>query len=66
MTDHGQAEFEREKQHLEDTKQYLEDVLAKAANDQDAFQGNIKHAMEELDHLDSSLSYVNILANANA
>ncbi|MDQ0300009.1 DNA helicase-2/ATP-dependent DNA helicase PcrA [Salibacterium salarium] len=65
MTDHGQNEFKREKHHLENTKQYLEDVLAKAANDQDAFQGNIKHAMEELDHLDSSLSYVNILANAN-
>ncbi|RSL33013.1 hypothetical protein D7Z54_11905 [Salibacterium salarium] len=65
MTENEQTEFEREKQHLEDTKQYLEDVLAKAANDQEAFQGNIKHAMEELDHLDSSLSYVNILANAN-
>ncbi|WP_051302406.1 RNA polymerase recycling motor HelD [Salibacterium aidingense] len=65
MAEQKITEFEQEKQHLEETKQYLEKVLEKASKDQQAFQGNIKHAMEELDHLDSSLSYVNILANAN-
>ncbi|MFD2705990.1 RNA polymerase recycling motor HelD [Salibacterium lacus] len=65
MAERKPTELEKEEQHLEETKQYLEQVLDKASKDQDTFQGNIKHAMEELDHLDSSLSYVNILANAN-
>ncbi|RRD95572.1 DNA helicase [Bacillus licheniformis] len=53
-----------EKKHLEFTKRYIEAVLKTAATSQSNFRQNIKDAFVDLDWLDSSLSYINILTNA--
>ncbi|CAM3787319.1 RNA polymerase recycling motor HelD [Alkalicoccus chagannorensis] len=58
-------EFEKEQRRLEWTKTYLKQVIEAAEIKRGEFQGNIKQALVDLDHLDSSNSYVNILANAN-
>ncbi|SES31868.1 RNA polymerase recycling motor HelD [Salisediminibacterium halotolerans] len=58
-------DFLAEKERLDETVQYIREVLAAAKDDHQAFQGNIKQALIDLDHLDSSNSYTNILANAN-
>ncbi|MFB4165603.1 hypothetical protein ACE1TI_17825 [Alteribacillus sp. JSM 102045] len=57
-------EFEAERAHLKKTKEYIQEVLEKSLKDQKGYQSNIKQALVELDHLDSSLSYVNTLSNA--
>ncbi|WP_416149123.1 RNA polymerase recycling motor HelD [Salipaludibacillus sp. HK11] len=58
-------DYQFEKKRLDETKSLIRAVILAAESDRKDFHGNIKHALEELDHLDSSLSWVNILANAN-
>ncbi|MBU9723660.1 MULTISPECIES: RNA polymerase recycling motor HelD [Bacillaceae] len=58
-------DFKKEKERLEFTKNYIEIVLEAAEKSKSDYQGNIKQALVDLDYLDSSLSYVNVLANAN-
>ncbi|OLO38964.1 hypothetical protein BTR23_10490 [Alkalihalophilus pseudofirmus] len=57
-------DFETENKRLNETKSYIENVIQSSIKSQEAFQENIKQAMVDLDYLDSSLSYVNILTNA--
>lgn len=56
--------FEQEQERLQKTREYIYEVLESSVENQSAYQQNIKEALVELDHLDSSLSYVNTLANA--
>lgn len=56
-------DFEKENTRLQETKEYIEEVIDISLKSKKAFQGNIKQAMVDLDYLDSSLSYVNILTN---
>ncbi|MBB5173307.1 RNA polymerase recycling motor HelD [Texcoconibacillus texcoconensis] len=65
MEAHEHPDFEQEKERLAYTKAYIQAVLEQAEKNRSDFQGNIKEALVELDHLDSSLSWVNILANAS-
>ncbi|WP_404328933.1 RNA polymerase recycling motor HelD [Mesobacillus maritimus] len=57
-------EFEYEENRLAYTKGYMEMVIMAAEQNQGEFQENMKQAMVDLDHLDSSLSYINILTNS--
>ncbi|AOM83793.1 RNA polymerase recycling motor HelD [Salisediminibacterium beveridgei] len=56
---------EEEQKRLEYTTEYIEEVLEAARQSKIDYKSKIKQALIDLDHLDSSNSYVNILANAN-
>jgi DNA helicase II / ATP-dependent DNA helicase PcrA len=58
-------DYQREKERLQFTVDYMKQVIQAAEAKRLDFKGNMKEAMVDLDHLDSSLSYVNILTNAN-
>lgn len=57
-------DYTQEAKRLEETKEYIERILAASEGKQESFKDNIKEAFVNLDHLDSSLSYINILINA--
>ncbi|WP_431799984.1 hypothetical protein [Halobacillus andaensis] len=57
-------DYKQELQRLEETKAYIEKILNAAEGRQESYKDNIKDAFVNLDHLDSSLSYINILINA--
>ncbi|WJY26300.1 RNA polymerase recycling motor HelD [Sporosarcina trichiuri] len=61
MQRHPDFEFEAER--LEYTIHYMQRLLAESQRDVDASQEQIRHSMADLDYLDSSLSYINILTN---
>lgn len=56
---------EVEQKRLEYTTEYIEEVLEAVSRSKIEYKSEIKQALIDLDHLDSSNSYVNILANAN-
>ncbi|MDQ0159309.1 RNA polymerase recycling motor HelD [Alkalibacillus salilacus] len=64
MSVEGHPEFEKEQQHLEFVKRYIQAVIKTGNEDEDQFKANIKEAFVDLDWFDSSLSYINILTNA--
>ncbi|WP_411954645.1 RNA polymerase recycling motor HelD [Alkalibacillus sp. S2W] len=64
MSVEGHPEFEKEQQHLEFVKRYIQAVIKTGNDDEDQFKANIKEAFVDLDWFDSSLSYINILTNA--
>ncbi|GLC88043.1 RNA polymerase recycling motor HelD [Lysinibacillus piscis] len=57
-------DFQAEEQRLVYTKSYMQQILQESQRDLQSAQENIRHSMADLDYLDSSLSYLNILANA--
>ncbi|MFX3672964.1 MAG: RNA polymerase recycling motor HelD [Paenisporosarcina sp.] len=57
-------DFELEQERLVYTKNYMQKLLDESKRDVKSAQENIRHAMADLDYLDSSLSYMNILTNA--
>ncbi|WP_019414744.1 RNA polymerase recycling motor HelD [Paenisporosarcina sp. TG20] len=57
-------DFEQEQERLTYTKHYMQQLLEESKRDVKSAQENIRHAMADLDYLDSSLSYLNILTNA--
>ncbi|WP_018932295.1 RNA polymerase recycling motor HelD [Gracilibacillus lacisalsi] len=57
-------DYKEELYHLNYTKDYMQSVLDIAYSSQNQFQENIKDAYINLDYLDSSLSYINILTNS--
>ena len=57
-------DFEQEQERLVYTKNYMQKLLDESKRDVKSAQENIRHAMADLDYLDSSLSYMNILTNA--
>ncbi|WP_040287406.1 RNA polymerase recycling motor HelD [Sporosarcina koreensis] len=61
MQRHPDFEFEAER--LEYTIHYMQRLLAESQRDVDASQEQIRHSMADLDYLDSSLSFINILTN---
>lgn len=61
MTQH--PDFKEEEQHLAYTKYYMQKLLDESKRDVQTAQENIRSAMADLDYLDSSLSYQNILTN---
>ena len=63
MTSKQHPAYELEKQRLEYTVDYIEKTLEATDAYKTLYKGNIKQAMTELDHLDSSLSYINVLIN---
>ena len=56
-------DFEFELQRLDYTKHYMQRLLEESMRDVQSSQDEIRHAMADLDYLDSSLSYINILTN---
>ncbi|MFD1363238.1 HelD family protein [Lentibacillus salinarum] len=57
-------DFQNENERLEYTKNHIQSILEVAESTQGGYRDNIKDAFVNLDHLDSSLSYINILTNA--
>ena len=57
-------DFEFELERLTYTKDYMQQLLEESRQDVKSSQENIRQAMADLDYLDSSLSYINILTNA--
>jgi len=57
-------DFKEEEQHLAYTKYYMHKLLDESKRDVQTAQENIRTAMADLEYLDSSLSYQNILTNA--
>ncbi len=53
-----------EKQHLEDTIDYVESAIAATAENREKLRDDIREAFVDLDPLDSSLSYVRIMTDA--
>ncbi|GKU81565.1 RNA polymerase recycling motor HelD [Niallia sp. NCCP-28] len=58
------AEFRAEQKRLLYTKNYMNEVIAEAKQNQGNLQENMKQAMGNADLLDSSLSYINLLTNS--
>ncbi|CAM3163828.1 RNA polymerase recycling motor HelD [Filibacter tadaridae] len=56
-------DFELELQRLDYTKKYMQQLLEESQRDVKSSQEKIRHSMADLDYLDSSLSYINILTN---
>ncbi|GKV54767.1 DNA helicase [Sporosarcina sp. NCCP-2222] len=61
MQKHPDFDFELER--LDYTKKYMRTLLEVSQRDVKSSQEQIRHAMADLDYLDSSLSYINILTN---
>lgn len=64
MAAHDHPDYSMEKTRLQETKDYIYKILHSTDDQKEMYKGNIKQAMIDLDHLDSSLSYINILTNA--
>lgn len=56
-------DYEFEKERLEYTKDYIEKTIDATDYYKNTYKGNIKEAMENLNDLDASQSYINILVN---
>lgn len=56
-------DYQTEVEYLEFTKQYINNILESSRGNRESFIENIKQAFVDLDYLDSSLSYINILTN---
>ncbi|WP_010287228.1 RNA polymerase recycling motor HelD [Kurthia massiliensis] len=56
-------EFEQERQHLAYVKHYMQRLLEESKSDLETAQDNIRKSMADLEYLDSSSSYLNILTN---
>ncbi|QTD41262.1 RNA polymerase recycling motor HelD [Sporosarcina sp. Te-1] len=61
MQKHPDFDFELER--LDYTKKYMQTLLEVSQRDVKSSQEQIRHAMADLDYLDSSLSFINILTN---
>ncbi|MBD7985067.1 AAA family ATPase [Sporosarcina sp. Sa2YVA2] len=61
MQQHPDFEFESER--LDYTKEYMKKLLADTQRDEMTSQDEIRRATADLDYLDSSLSFINILTN---
>lgn len=57
-------DFQAEVERLAYTQGYMQQILDESQRDLQSAQENIRKSMADLDYLDSSLSYLNILTNA--
>ncbi|MCP8615357.1 RNA polymerase recycling motor HelD [Salirhabdus salicampi] len=65
MSLYDHPDYDYEYKRLEFTKRFIQAVIKTSKENESKFKQNIKTAFEDLDWLDSSLSYINILTNAN-
>lgn len=63
-SDFEHHDFQKEVQRLEFTKRYIDVVIKTSESSKDKFQENMKEAFEDIDWLESSLSYSSLLTNA--
>ncbi|MFL6562428.1 MAG: DNA helicase, partial [Bacillus sp. (in: firmicutes)] len=61
---HEHKDYQTEVERLEFTKEYIKSVLEISKGNKEQFVENLKEAFAELDTSDSSLSYMNLLTNA--
>ena len=59
-----QQDFQKEVERLDYTKNYMEELLVASQRDMQAVQNKIKESMANLEYIDSSDSYINILTNS--
>ncbi|MBP2243331.1 DNA helicase-2/ATP-dependent DNA helicase PcrA [Cytobacillus eiseniae] len=64
MSSQQHPDFEQEKQHLGFTKKYIDVVIKTAETSKDQFQENMKESFNDVDWLESSMSYLSLLTNA--
>ena len=57
-------DYEREAARLVETKNYMNILLTQSESDLKSSQANIRSAMANLEYIDSSDSYLNILTNS--
>lgn len=57
-------DFQKEVERLQFTKQYMDEILEASQRDLRAVQEKIKESMANLEYIDSSDSYINILTNS--
>ncbi|WP_108670289.1 RNA polymerase recycling motor HelD [Peribacillus acanthi] len=58
-------DYQKEIEYLEFTKFYINAILETSRGRKESFEESIKQSFTDLDHLDSSLHYINLLTNAN-
>lgn len=61
---HKHPDYQDELERLDETKEYIRQVLSLSGENIGVLKANIQLAMTELDPTDSSQSYINILTNA--
>ncbi|MGN7477006.1 RNA polymerase recycling motor HelD [Solibacillus silvestris] len=59
----AQQDFKKEQQRLQETVHYMDQILQSSKKDIETAQENIRSAMANVDYLDSSDSFLNILMN---
>ncbi|WNS75853.1 RNA polymerase recycling motor HelD [Bacillus sp. DTU_2020_1000418_1_SI_GHA_SEK_038] len=64
MSSQQHPDFLAEIQRLDFTKKYMDVVIKTAESSKDQFQENMKEAFQDVDWLESSLSYSSLLTNA--
>ncbi len=64
MSTKDHLDYNKEVKRLKHTKEYIEKTLDATEEYRSKYNRNIKEAMEELDYLDSSHSYIRILVNS--
>ncbi|WP_213423484.1 RNA polymerase recycling motor HelD [Bhargavaea massiliensis] len=64
MGANNHPDYAEELERLEYTKEYMQRLLGETEREAAASRENIRQSMGDLEHLDSSLSYINILTNA--
>ena len=57
-------DYQKEVERLHKTTQYMEEILLRSQLDLQSAQDNIRTAMANLEYIDSSDSYLNILTNS--
>lgn len=57
-------DFQQEVDRLKETTQYMDEILVRSQRDLQSAQENIRTAMANLEYIDSSDSYLNILTNS--
>lgn len=57
-------DYDKEVNRLDETKEYIDQTISLVVDKRMKFKGDMKEAFSQLDDMDSSLSYANILLNA--
>ncbi|WP_040229112.1 RNA polymerase recycling motor HelD [Bhargavaea cecembensis] len=64
MSAKDHPDYESEAERLDYTKEYMEKLLGETEREAEISRENIRQAIGDAEHLDSSQSYINILTNA--
>ena len=63
MTIKEHEDYEKEVERLDETKEYIDQTISLVVDKRMKFKGDMREAFSQLDDMDSSLSYANILLN---